>query len=328
MMEPIEIASENGGDYAVNPKDLGFEVSTEDILFMKNFEAQWRDFMAENPHLRPRGRRAAKMAVLQKQIEDTKTAERKAGQELERQLEFFEESREALEDTYASEVEYANKLQNVINDRLEKQLDDVAMSEHLMKQTLPWNFFLEAAEMKAIPYVGSSIGQNNDGIRPSARALALIAPDGDDQDIRLRALRMDHALLTTQLALLEKESDRVELTNSSLNFLGKFLTEHNIWGILTKQELRIAMEARAAKAVAAKAAATKLPPAAPSPAPPPKPAPKPSPEQAVLSHSSQPVAAPELSPVQVPSKPTSSVEAPGLSPSTATLPPARKKEDP
>lgn len=215
------------------------------------------------------------MAVLEKQIEDTKTAERKAGQELARQLEFFEESREALEETYASEVEYANKLQRVIHDRLEKNLDDVAMSEHLMKQVLPWEFFLDAADMKAIPYVGSRNigggGQNNNedggGVRPSARALALIAPDGDDEDVRLRAMRMDHALLTTQIALLEKESKRIELTNSSLEFVGKFLTEHNIWGILTRQEQQKQAKQMEKTRLAAAKVVAKSPPPVPASVP-------------------------------------------------------------
>lgn len=331
FMRPVvlemETVDENGDsnaeDYVVHPKDLGFEVSEEEIVFMQKFEAQWSEFLAENPHLRPRGRRAARMAVLEKQIEDTKMAEQKAGQELARQLEFFEESREALEETYASEVEYANKLQRVIHDRLEKNLDDVAMSEHLMKQVLPWEFFLDAADMKAIPYVGSSIGQNEDGVRPSARALALIAPDGDDEDVRLRAMRMDHALLTTQIALLEKESERIALTNSSLEFVGKFLTEHNIWGILTKQgQQQQAKQMESTRVAAAKVAKSPPPVPAPAPAeaqapadaqasteppvsaPAPVSAPVPVAEQAQLSHSPLPAPlgtppAPQVSVAQV-----------------------------
>lgn len=193
--------------------------------------------MIENPHLRPRGKKAARMAVLEQQLRDISTSKEKAGSELQRQLDFFLESREALEETYTKEVEYANSLQKVIHDRLEKQLDGVAMSDHLMQQTVPWEHFLDIVDVKATPQYGAATPLD-EGVKPSPRAMALIDPDGDAEDVRLRALRMDHALLSTEIEMLEKESERINLTNESLEFVGKFFTEHNIWGILKKQQAK------------------------------------------------------------------------------------------
>jgi hypothetical protein len=221
--------------FEVRAKDLEFEASTGDIIFMRKFESSWRKFLSEHPHLRPRGKKAARMAVLETQLKEITTSKERAGSELQRQLDFFLESREALEETYANEVEYANSLQKVIHDRLEKQLDGVAMSDHLMQQTLPWEHFLDTVDVKATPHYAAAT-LDDQGLKPSARAMAIIDPDGDPEDVRLRALRMDHALLSTEIQMLEKESERIELTNESLKFVGKFFTENNIWGILKKQQ--------------------------------------------------------------------------------------------
>eukprot|EP00545_Synedropsis_sp_CCMP1620_P005875 CAMPEP_0119017552 /NCGR_PEP_ID=MMETSP1176-20130426/16943_1 /TAXON_ID=265551 /ORGANISM="Synedropsis recta cf, Strain CCMP1620" /LENGTH=242 /DNA_ID=CAMNT_0006971297 /DNA_START=37 /DNA_END=765 /DNA_ORIENTATION=+ len=226
---------DNLEQYEVRHKDLDRETSTEDIIFMRKFESAWRKFLSANPHLRPRGKKAARMTVLESQLTQITTSKHLAGAELRKQLDFFLESREALEETYANEVEYANNLQKVIHDRLEKQLDGVAMSDHLMQQTVPWEHFLDTVDVKATPQYEAA-SPDHQGLKPSARAMALIDPEGDAEDVRLRALRMDHALLSTEIQMLQKESERIDLTSDSLEFVGKFFTENNIWGILKKQQ--------------------------------------------------------------------------------------------
>ena len=222
-------------DDEVLPTDILGLISRDDELLLKLFETSWRSFLQENPHLKPRGKRASRMAILQKKLQDTITSQANADFELQRQLDFFLESREALEDKYATEVDEAESLQNTIRARLEKQLDRIALSDQLMHQTVPWEFFLDTVDVKAIPFLAASKGEPR-GVKPSARAMALIDQNGDADDIKLRALRMDHALYSTEIKMLEKESERVELTNESHAFVGKFLTEHNIWGILNKQQ--------------------------------------------------------------------------------------------
>lgn len=228
-----ELEEEHFEDYVVDPhRDFDAELSTLEAITVKKFEATWKAFLRENPHLIPQGKKSARKAMLQKQVADTIASQERAERELQRQVEFFNESRQALEETYASEVEYANNLQRVIHERLDKQLGDVARSHQLMNETLPWEHFLDTVDMKAIPCASpSSIGVGN--VRPSMRALALIDPEGDSRDIQLRALRMDHALLSSEIKMLEKETERLELTNQNLEFIGRFLTEFNIWGILT-----------------------------------------------------------------------------------------------
>lgn len=231
--------------YEVNPSDLDGHLSGEDVVLLETFESAWRKFLQENPHLRPRGKKAARMAVLQTKLKDTIASQAKADSELQRQLDFFLESREALEDTYAREVDNAESLQRAIRTRLEKELDRIAMSDHLMHQTVPWEYFLDTVDMKALPFLSSPAGESR-GMKPSARAMALIDPDGDADDVRLRALRMDHALYCTEIKMLEKESERVDLTNHTHGIVGKFLTEHNIWGILNKQQEKQAAKGKMA----------------------------------------------------------------------------------
>ena len=235
MLTSLPTVDDNFDQYEVHVDDIDGYVSHENEILLKTFESSWIKFLKENPKFRPRGKKASRMAVLQKKLQDTIESQAKADFELQRQLDFFLESREALEETYANEVDYAESLQNVIRERLEKQLDRIAYGDHLMHQTVPWEFFLETVDIKAIPFITSSKGETRGG-KPSARAMALIDQNGDADDIRLRALRMDHALYSTEIKMLEKESERIDLTNESHAFVGKFLTEHNIWGILNKQQ--------------------------------------------------------------------------------------------
>jgi hypothetical protein len=236
LVSSLPTDDENFSQYEVRAQDIdGYELTQDNENLLKTFESSWRKFLKDNPHLRPRGKRASRLAVLQKKLQDTIASQAKADYELQRQLDFFLESREALEETYANEVDYAESLQCVIRERLEKQLDRIAFSDHLMHQTVPWEYFLETVDMKAIPFISSAKGETRGG-KPSARAMALIDPNGDADDVRLRALRMDHAIYSTEIKMLEKESERIDLTNESHAFVGKFLTEHNIWGILNKQQ--------------------------------------------------------------------------------------------
>ena len=63
---------------------------------------------------------------------------------------FLLESWEALEEMYANEVD---------NERLEKQLDHIAFSDNLIHQSIPWEYFLETVDMKAMPFISSAKGE-------------------------------------------------------------------------------------------------------------------------------------------------------------------------
>jgi hypothetical protein len=252
----------------VLPEDLEHRLqSPETLRLLKTIEMEWRRFLRENPHLRPRGGRATRKAVLESKLRDTISNQAKAEFEMQRQLDFFQDSREALENDFAVQVEEAESIQYVIQNRIDQQLDRIALSDHLMQQIVRYETFLETVDIHAVPYLAKSQRRQesqhspssrqqeqfpkqedpsdqivlppptrNQGIEPSARAMALIDPNGDDDDVRLRAFRMDHALYCAELQILEKESERIQLNNQIHAFVGKFLTEHNIWGILNKQQ--------------------------------------------------------------------------------------------
>jgi hypothetical protein len=251
----------------VLPEDLKGNLgqTPEAIRMLKTVEIEWQRCLSENPHLRPRGGRASRRAVLESKLRDTLTSQVKAEYELQRQLDFFLESREALEDNFAIQVEEAESVQRIIQSRIDQQLDRIALSDHLMQQVVRYETFLETVDIQAVPYIAKSSRKQqeaqpqvrqqeqdqrqdeeqepkvqqqvrNRGMEPSARAMALIDPNGDDDDVRLRAFRMDHALYCAELKILEKESERIQLNNDVHAFVGKFLTEHNVWGILNRQQ--------------------------------------------------------------------------------------------
>jgi hypothetical protein len=70
-------------------------------------------------------------------------------------------------------------------------------------------------------------------VKPSARAMALVDPSGNPGDMQLRAYRVDHALLTAQVKMLHKEIECCE-KKTGHEIVGKFLTENNIWTLLSK----------------------------------------------------------------------------------------------
>jgi hypothetical protein len=77
-------------------------------------------------------------------------------------------------------------------------------------------------------------------MKPSARAMALVNQEGADDNavnskhVTMQAYRIDSALLNAQVKVLQREMERYDKTTESIEFLGKFLTEQNIWGLLTK----------------------------------------------------------------------------------------------
>jgi hypothetical protein len=64
--------------------------------------------------------------------------------------------------------------------------------------------------------------------------VAEAAMKGKSSVLLLHAFKIDNALLKAEVKAMQQEVDRLERTTKSQQVLGKFLTEHNIWGLMTK----------------------------------------------------------------------------------------------
>lgn len=80
-------------------------------------------------------------------------------------------------------------------------------------------------------------GKSNKSVASSATDPNYNGPllDINDPDVQLRAYRIDHTLLSTQVKMLQAELEMYDKHMESMDVIGKFLTEHNIWSLLNHQ---------------------------------------------------------------------------------------------
>lgn len=218
--------------------DLDFEVKDE--AFLAEFETAWCKFLQENPKLLRNTERADRLEQLQRQFDEAVKRRDGVEEELQQQLNFFQDSCEALEDDYGNRMQDAIETQRKVNDDLEKRLDTVTMADHLQQQTLPWHYFLhELDQLTQNSFVNEDalLDASRSAPRPSRRALLLTdCTKGCSSDILLRAHRTDHALMSTHIKMLTKEVERYDKTQIAQELAGKFLSEYNVWSILSHSD--------------------------------------------------------------------------------------------
>jgi hypothetical protein len=220
-----------------NPDDFDLDLTEDDLIMLQDFEESWRQFILENGNFMPMGKRHESLTKMQRDIVATLEHKDAVETELKRQLNFFQHSREALEQHYGQQADAANTYQSQMHDHMQIQLDHVSQAKSLSQKIVPWNHFLNCID-KAIPELNKTTTSTmkEKTFKPSARAMALVDPSGDAEDVCLRAYRLDHALLTAQVKMLKQELDKEEKMTSTLEIVGTLLSEHNIWGLLTKQQ--------------------------------------------------------------------------------------------
>lgn len=234
---------------AITPEDLDFEVDSDAQYTLEGFEVAWRDFMKEHPELVPEGKREDHIKEMQEQAQVVLKAQVEANDELQKQLKFFEKSREDLEHDFEKEFADMRSKQKKTKDFLQNQLDNVVITEHLLSQVLPWEHFLTSVDKAAEnerklnsenPGQKTSsnenpVVENDKKAKPSARAIFLVdSTKGDKNDVQLRAHHIDHALLTTQVQMLQKEAEAYEKLLETHKIVGKFLNDQNVWSMVTK----------------------------------------------------------------------------------------------
>lgn len=230
----------------VQQNDIEAALSEGDILAIDEFEDAWREFITSRPGVLQPGAKLRSCLAIQNQIDEVEVSKQNVEMELQRQLDFFSSSKDQLDSNFSKAMEEAALMQQDVNKRLNKEISDIADADESLSATLPWEHFFENLDSltEEIDFARDA-GGGFRAVMPSDRAMflanntnhtemAMAALEGKSSALLLRALNVDNALLNAEIRMMQREVDRLEKTTRSQKVMAKFLTEHNIWGLLTK----------------------------------------------------------------------------------------------
>jgi hypothetical protein len=226
-------------------------LSDDDILAIEAFEDKWRSFLYSNPGVLPPGKKLKSCLEIQTQLEEIEISKQMVQMELQRQLDFFAKSKDQLEANFTKAMEEAALIQQEVSRNMNKEIDDIAVADQLFTKTQPWEHFLDNLDFATDEHNVSdgyssdshSSGTISRGLKPSRQAMFLAgnidqgqvaeaAMQEKSSALLLQTFKIDNALLKAETKMMQQEVDRLERTIKSQKFLGKFLTEHNIWALL------------------------------------------------------------------------------------------------
>lgn len=211
--------------------DLDVPLTRKDLGLVEEFEAKWSVYMKKHPELMPGGGSSKKVDELRAKVLQEKVAEKAVEVELQEQLKLFGKTRDMLEHNYNKAMQESVVRQRKVEKILASEITKVKEADAIETTLVDWQHFLNTVD-KSLPPTTTEL--KNRTVKPSRRAMALVDHDGDEGDVQLRAYRIDHALLSVQVEMLEKEINRVEKITEGLDLTGEFLTENNIWSLLSK----------------------------------------------------------------------------------------------
>ena len=233
----------------------GMDLQPKDVQMMEEFEALWKDFLQTNHNVLPTGNKDKRMMSLERKLQAVRNAKQRVEAELQRQLDFFDQSEEEMKENYKREkVQLEKQLDQTIAE-LQPKVDGVGTATRNLEANREWEIFLDAlnnavqqSDVKTLPLDGLStlFGMSSqlsarvktNVMRPSAKAMflnnALLESDDmvNSREFVLRAYRIDNALLHAQVKVLQRDVERMEHLTETTELVGKFLTEQNIWGLL------------------------------------------------------------------------------------------------
>lgn len=246
-----------------DPREI--ELHSEQINLIDELEKLWTEFLQADPDVLPGGKKGARIESLEGKLLALQNSKHNVEAELQRQLDFFEKSKEQLEANFERLKMKEEKEQENMMNEMEGRLDAVGTSSRNLEANGGWELFFEALEdaveqsdVQQLPgnglstILGMSTAHSPRGggggsttkkpscaIKPTAKAMFLnnAATESDlhlrSRDFLLRAFRIDNALLEAEIKTLQRDVERLEQGTKSVDFVGKFLTEQNIWGILS-----------------------------------------------------------------------------------------------
>eukprot|EP00521_Asterionellopsis_glacialis_P000364 CAMPEP_0195257804 /NCGR_PEP_ID=MMETSP0706-20130129/7024_1 /TAXON_ID=33640 /ORGANISM="Asterionellopsis glacialis, Strain CCMP134" /LENGTH=217 /DNA_ID=CAMNT_0040311057 /DNA_START=21 /DNA_END=674 /DNA_ORIENTATION=+ len=211
------------------PSDLE-DLSEQDAALVEEFEKEWVLFLRENPEKNPGGKKAVEVDRLRAEVTDALGHKAAVETELNEQLNFLQKGFEKLEDSAKMQLDHHQVLQKKLFETLQEEIDKVPSSNKILSHTLPWEHFIETLDAVVTAKENAGVGSHRPsgiGARASARAYELILRTDDQEGDKLRAHQMDHALLSTQVKMLEKEIERYEKMTYLLDKTGEYLKDNH-----------------------------------------------------------------------------------------------------
>ena len=224
----------------VTPSDLqdvlGRDLTEEEGALLADFEQSWRNFVASKRGKLPSGRREVHLEYLRSKVEELTNTRDNVEAELNKQLAFFQESQSSLENEIRAKLDHEQEEHEAVQSKLQKQLQIVEDAQKLQEETLPWSFFLSCVDAEASNKLEHDDLTKSRTVKPSQRAMFLTYQSQEDPERMLRrAFQIDHAILKTQLKMLNKDIQRLEKTVAAQEQASLFLMENNVWSILGKK---------------------------------------------------------------------------------------------
>mmetsp|Transcript_30132 Transcript_30132/g.64592 ORF Transcript_30132/g.64592 Transcript_30132/m.64592 type:complete len:257 (+) Transcript_30132:86-856(+) len=234
----------------LNKDDICEPLSEHDTDLIEQFEDAWKEFLSARRGTLPPGQKIKNCRNIQARMNEMEGKKQNVCLELQRQLDFFDSSRDKLEEKYGKEKEEATAQQNDLIAKLEQEIDEIAIADKALSEILPWEHFFDNLESNttmvhngSVASLSAATGQSQP-IKPSGEALYLanIQPSelvyaarrGKSKAHLLRAYRIDNALLKAKAGMLRREVDRVGKTIRSDQLISNFLMENDIWGTMVE----------------------------------------------------------------------------------------------
>jgi hypothetical protein len=187
--------------------------------------------------------RVDRVVQLQMEVDEATENRDKVEEDLKKQLKLLQSRCDELEENFGEELEQAIMSQQTVNEDMKKKLDITSTADQLQQQTIPWHYFMHELDQLASADKDATLqtsGGKNTALSRGAIALTDRSA-GCPSDVQLRSYQIDHALLTNHVKMLSKEVERYEKMGLSQELAGKFLSEHNVWNILSKSDASIVL---------------------------------------------------------------------------------------
>lgn len=233
--------------------DIGEGLSESDVDLIDDFEDAWKKFLSSRPGTLPPGSKIKNFRNMQTRLNEIEGKKQNVVLEVQRQLDFFDSSREKLEEKYSKEKEEASLQQESVVKALEKEIDNIAVADKILSEVLPWEHYFDnlesnASEAHRISGGASHKTGESQVIRPSDEALYLAniepndvveaAKHGESEAHLIHAYRIDNALLKAKSVMLKREADRLEKNMLADRMLAKLLMDNDVWAAMASSQQR------------------------------------------------------------------------------------------
>ena len=216
-----------------------------DAAFLDEFETAWSQFLSEQQPSDPLHnllnlQQEQRVIELQNEADEILRSKIKMEKEMKQQIAFFHWGQEQSEKKFTSKIQETLEEQQKQRELLAGKNDALDLAERIHDETLPWfHFIKELDRLVEEKEVIAKDSTNRKVARPSARAL-LLAKCGNSHhkrhlrgdQLEWRASHIDHALMKTHSAMLQKEIERSETMLAINQEVGEFLNDLDIWSIL------------------------------------------------------------------------------------------------